>query len=236
MPSTKIAEQFEAKGLTAQLIEIRTMLAKWHNNGVSKETLQRELDAAYELGSEAGEHLPKGQPSRASASQPNDGEKGQTCVADKAMHCVPASPSPHAAKGHPRRAERASEHLPDAAPKRGEGLWHAAAKAKEAVPVSAPSQSFIDARKRVMQQKAAVLTIMDSFKVRDGRGIGHVKRGELRTMEGETGHEYHVLKLTREYIDRFRPASSMLTDVAGLVPIKDMERIVQQAAEMSDVQ
>ncbi len=80
---------------------------------------------------------------------------------------------------------------------------------------------------RVAQSLAT--TVFDSFKVRDGRGIGEVRFGELKRMMTTNAREAAVIRQILDHGDA--PHDARVCDV---VKQADLERMIQRAAEIVD--
>lgn len=156
------------------------------------------------LGSEASGRLSKDQSLIASASRTN-AAKVQDHVADKAIVTVP-----------------------DAAPERnGTGQGSFSDKAKVIVPRPV-SPAYLEAAK--VASKNIAHTVLDSFKVRDGRPIGDLIFGELEGLRSANAMEASVILQIQRHYANVEP-NQFVRDV---IKAKDLERMIQRGAEVAD--
>jgi hypothetical protein len=94
-------------------------------------------------------------------------------------------------------------------------------------PVREPSALDRAAAGKIAQTVA--LTAFDSFKVRDGRGIGDVRFGELKRMMTTNAREAAVI---RQILDHGDSPHDM--QVRQVIKRADLERMIQRAAEIVD--
>jgi hypothetical protein len=152
---------------------------------------------------------PKGADGLASVAhprQPLEGETGQSPDVSDGRCAIARSPSPDRGReGHSGRA-MAIASLP---------------------PVREPSA----AQRKVGASVAKVLavSVLDTFKVRDGRSIGDVRYGELDRLRSSNVHEAAVIKL----IQKHAQADSNMR-VRDVVKPDDLQRMIQKAAEVAD--
>lgn len=130
----------------------------------------------------------------------------------------------------PDQGQRQSSHLPASTDRAG--LSIIAEKAKGGTPARlAPkpvSPAFVAAAKS--GAKAIALTVLDSFKVRDGRPIGDITFGELERLRGESAQEASLLR----QIQRHTANASPDAKVREIIKAADLERMIQRAAEVAD--
>lgn len=226
---TAIGAQLAAKGFVPALVEYQIAVSKCQNHGVDYDALRLVLDTAYGKGSEGQKHgVGNGQSSIADASRQNDGEKGRQDIVGRASTSMPFSPSPQRSAGHLKGSFPDRTHLPAAAPSRDRaGQLGSAERANFPTPRPV-SPAYISAAKHGAQRMA--LTVLDSFKVRDGRAIGDVPWSSIDRLISEGGREVAVLKMIR---NRGRP-TDLNSPLRLIIGVQEMERIIQKAAEMSD--
>lgn len=152
---------------------------------------------------------------------------GQLGSASKANPPLPEPSAIHSdAVGHANHAAKAIAVLPTAATETGRGHMFHADKAN--LPVPRPvSPLHLAAMGKVRQHAAR--TVLDSFRVRDGRAIGDVPWSSLDRLIADGGHEIALLRLLR---DRGIPPNRN-TPIRDLVSVREMEQLVQRAAEVS---
>lgn len=98
---------------------------------------------------------------------------------------------------------------------------------KLAHPVREPSAAERSIAARIANTIA--VSIMDTFKVRDGRSIGDVRYGELRRMMGANAREAAVIRQILDHADA--PHDVRVRDV---IKTEHLQRFVQRAAEIVD--
>ncbi|MBT1154321.1 hypothetical protein J1C56_01815 [Aminobacter anthyllidis] len=205
--ATAISAAFERHGIVGRDVRLQLAFAEFQNNGGEYGVALAMLNAAFGKGSGGQNSIADdGLAGYAAASRLDDGEDGLPCSADEATLPLPSSPSPkrHGA-GHSFRANKAI--LP--APR----------------PVSA---SYLKAAKSGAKQIA--LTVLDSFRVRDGRAIGDVPWSSLDRLISEGGREIAVLKMIR---NKGVPPDHN-SPIRLYVGVQELERIIQKAAELTD--
>lgn len=126
--------------------------------------------------------------------------------------------------GHTSIGIQASDAVPAA-----NGLRHPSSVTPStgARPVREPSALDRAAAGRVAHAVAA--SVFDSFKVRDGRGIGEVRFGELKRMMTTNAREAAVIRQIIEHGDAPHDAR-----VCDMVKQDALERMIQRAAEIVD--
>ena len=198
---TVFAEKFKAQGVEPRDVRLNMAIAEFQNNGGTYERALRLLRAAYEKGSRGQiADAVNGQMRGSSTSRTNDDE-GQSGSAEKAIVIVPSS-----------------------SPIQGQGLQRSADKAKEALP-SPLSLSIAKAART-----AVARTVLDSFKVRDGRAIGDLAFCELESLRFENAREAAVLRLIQKHYAN-APGNAIVRD---LIKESDLERFIQTAAQIAD--
>jgi hypothetical protein len=202
-----LAEQLERRGVIPREVSLKSALSLFFNNGGSVERAHALIDSvAEQMGSGGRSRHANGHPTIADASQPNE-SAGRTSIADKALVPVPALSTLGNGAGHPLGAGK----VRDTSPRPVSHVYIAAA--------------------RTGANKLA-LTVLDSFKVRDGRSIGDVPWSGLARMIGANAREAAVLRMVRDNIGGM-PADPN-TRLRDLVTATDLERIIQKAAEVED--
>lgn len=228
MMQTAFAEQFERRGLIPREVALKAALALFFNNGGSIERAHALIDSvADKMGS--GGHVTvvrSGQTINADASQQNE-SAGHFSGATDANKRLPAL-STERSGGQTISAEKASGHSPSAATRRdGAGPLRSADKAIPSVPRPV-SPLYLAAARRGAQQIA--LTVLDSYRVRDGRAIGDLTFGELVAMRGANIREASVLKQIKNHVAN---AESNLR-VRDAIKPDVLEKMIQRAAEVED--
>jgi hypothetical protein len=102
-------------------------------------------------------------------------------------------------------------------------------KAQAAMPRPV-SHIYLTAARKGAQHIA--LTVLDSFKVRDGRAIGDLPWSGLNRLIGMNTREASVLRMVRDNIGGM-PADPN-TPLRDLIEAEELERIIQKAAELQD--
>lgn len=228
---TAIGAQLAKAGIHARDVELNLAIAKFHNNGGDYDTALAMLDAAYGKGSEGQvTRAGNGQPVTAPASLTNDDGKGRPTRADEACHQLPApSSTERAAQGHIEVAGKVTPTMLTSGATERNGAGQSAI-ADKAIPLAPRpvSPAYVEAAKK--GAKIMAITVLDSFKVRDGRPIGDVPFSSIDRLIAEGGHEMMVLKLIRA---RGVPPDRN-TPIRLLIGVQEMERIIQKAAEVAD--
>lgn len=200
---TAIGAKLAEKGISARNVRFQIALAEFQNNGGNYSEALAMLDAAYGNGGGGQKaHIEADHPKI--ADTPRQEATGRGLVADKARVDVPAASSRRNGAGQPN-----------------------VVKAKNALPRPV-SSSYITAAKD--GAKVIALTVLDSYKVRDGRSIGDVTFRELERLRMDNTREAAVIRL----ILRHAPTSGGDTKVRDAVNTEVMERIIQRAAELAD--
>lgn len=132
-------------------------------------------------------------------------------------------------KGH---AKFAASHEGNALPRQpqasGAGrVSDAARPVTPCPPAREPSQAQRNAARRVAQTMA--VTVLDTHRIRDGRAIGDVRFGELDRIRSSNTREAALLRL----IQRHAQADDNMR-VRDVVKAKDMQIMIQKAAEIAD--
>jgi len=130
----------------------------------------------------------------------------------------------HAGDRHPPLANQNSGAV---AARNGAGHFGQDTPAFAARPVREPSP-----QERAIAGTAAArlaLTILDTFRVRDGRPIGDVRYGELDRLRGLNAMEAAVIRQIQDHAKA--PHDARVRDV---VKATDLNRMIQKAAEIAD--
>ncbi|RWN33438.1 hypothetical protein [Mesorhizobium sp.] len=202
---TMIGAKLAAKGFTPRNVKFQIALAEFQNNGGTWTDYLNIGRAAYGKGSEG--QVPfaqQGHTSSLDASRKNDGA-GLSRVAEKAILSLPSPSTQRNGAGHMGLADKASIAMPR--------------------PVSA---AYIEAAKAGAQKIA--LTVLDSFKVRDGRAIGDLIFGELESLRANNAMEASVIR----QIQRHAGNATANQRVRDVIKAADLERFVQRGAEVAD--
>lgn len=210
---TLTAEFIRKAGGNRAMIEMRLGDALRHDGDLLK-ALMRPYIAGVErdmkgLPGEAIVAAPLGQ-SRIASSRQQNGDAGRTTGAEKANYGLPASPVNRDGKGHSAFASEG--HVGGARP------------------VREPSVADLSAMREVRRVATSVtLTVMDSWKIRDGRSLGDVTFGELESLRFENAREASIIR----QIQRHGTADPS-AKVRDVIKVDDLQRMIQRAAEVAD--
>lgn len=91
-----------------------------------------------------------------------------------------------------------------------------------------PSATDLAAAKAA--RKAIALTVLDSFKVRDGRSIGDVPVADLEKLRNLNAQEASVIRQIQRHVAN-APHDALVRDI---IKASDLERMIQRAAEVAD--
>jgi hypothetical protein len=95
---------------------------------------------------------------------------------------------------------------------------------------SAPAEpSPAQRRAAASVAKVVAITVLDTFKVRDGRSIGDVRHGELGRMASTNLREAKVFTQIMEFASA--PSDAKVRDI---ISAKELQRMIQKAAEYTD--
>lgn len=109
----------------------------------------------------------------------------------------------------------------------GAGQDRDAAHDAHAASVREPSATDRAASARVA--KHLTITVFDTFRIRDGRGIGDVRYGELERLRASNAME---ASLVRQLQRHGNPPHD--TKMRDFVKVEELQRMVQRAAEVAD--
>lgn len=246
---TAIAEKMKAKGVLPRDVRLNIAIAEFMNNGGTEARAIALVRAAYERARQG--HLvnaDKATYALPTPRAPNDSDKGHYELADEAKVTAPASLSPNDdAEGLGSRSDKASTVLPTASsPNEGKGQSGNADKAIGNLPAPSPhgseghsrgadkaTQPLPPASGRAAVMRAATniaRSVLDSFKVRDGRPIGDLAFCELENMRFDNAREAAVIRqIQRHYANA--PGNALVRDLIGE---DDLNRFVQKAAEVAE--
>lgn len=214
--ATVMQHAFKKAGMSPEDWRLKNAIYQYRKSGGSAErVLELAAEVDKELPGEAARRVPKGQVSPASTRQPDE-DGGHPDAADEATQTVPPSSPPR-----PELVVRVQPTL--------RGIEDGRFKPH---PVKRPTAAELKASAEA--RNAGAKSVLQSFRVRDGRAIGEVRRGEARTLIGNSRHETFVLTLCQQHIDRFNPTADMLKTFAELISVKDMEKIIQDSARLAN--
>lgn len=222
MAKTALAEQLE-KHFDPIEIEALKFYAKWLNHGRSQAQLF-ELLTSY--GGSAGQKSSDNHLLR--VSQPPELPQGKGLADHCSYDAQPrpvrqADPSPEIAGHKSRDAQTTSASEED----RG-GTDHPATgtQGPSVRPVREPSKIQNAASAKVMRE----ITVLDTYKVKDGRAIGDVRFGEIERLRAESAQDALLLR----QIQRYAANASPNDRVRDVVKLADFQRMQQKAAELAD--
>ena len=247
---TAFADAFARAGVTERDVCMRRAMATFRNHGGSLADLlvmaleayeddRGSLDealavvrAAYETGS--GDHRTnagKAMTPLSAASHTHDAASGHISAAEKAMLDMPGSASTkRSGEGQVAVADKAILGSPSAAAteRNRAGQASLADKAIERVPRPVSPAYLVAARGRSQEIARSVL---DSFRVRDGRAIGDVFMADLPALEAANNREAILVRLLQRHVAN-PPLGARVRDI---VKAADLEKMIQKSAELSDV-
>jgi hypothetical protein len=205
---TQIGSKLAAQGVLPRNVRLQIALAEFQNNGGEYGVALAMLNAAYGKGREGHmTNASRGQSDYANAPRRHDDGKGQIPNAGKAT-TGPPNPS---------------------SPKRNEAGHQAfAAKAVTRMPRPVSSLYIAAAKKGA---KAIALTVLDSFKVRDGRALGDLRFGELETLRMDNAQEAAIIRQIQRHAANVSPD----TKVRDVINAETLERMIQRGAEVAHV-
>ncbi|MFP1634113.1 hypothetical protein ACLB6G_20480 [Zhengella sp. ZM62] len=222
-----IAEKMKDKGVEPRDVRLNIAIAEFMNNGGTEARAIALVKSAYERARQghagssdkAADELP-------TPRAPNDSDKGHSPGADKARRKTPASLSPNDdAEGHAPDADKATRLLPTASSTNGsEGHTSFADKATVHIPTASGRAAVMRAATNIAR------SVLDSFKLRDGRAIGSIAFCELEGLRFENAREAAVIRqIQRHYANA--PGDALVRD---LIKEDDLNRFIQKAAEVAE--
>lgn len=227
---TAISEKFRRAGVVPRDVIFERAIALYLNNGGTIQEAKAILDRVAErMGGEG--HRPcsrEGHKALSNAVQPNDGDEGHRACFEKNISRVPSSPSQNSSAGQMLSAVEALPHVPAAATKR-DGAGQSGIVDQTSLIVPRPvSTGYIRAAKVASIEVAR--TVLDSYKVRDGRAIGDVSYGELRQLAKQNKMEAALCDM----IEKHGVPPSQTTKIRLFISAERLERMIQKAAEVAD--
>lgn len=199
---TAIMDKMKAKGVEPRDVRLNIAIAEFMNNGGSETRALALVRSAYERARQ-GQMLraDKANQMEPTPRAPNDSDKGQSIYADKAIDRAPA-PSPHGSEGPAPIADKVTVNVPPAS-----------------------------GRAAVMRAATNIArSVLDSFKVRDGRPIGDLAFCELENLRFDNAREAAVIQqIQRHYANA--PGNALVRELIGE---DDLNRFVQKAAEFAE--
>lgn len=230
MASTQFAEKFRAAGVLSRDVVFRRAIALYLNNGGTVESARRIIDdIAGEMGGEGQSGFSDvGQVAVSNAALQNDDGGDRFMSAEVANTPVFPSSSPNSSAGQGLNSDKDTVRFPDAATQRDRaGQCHLSAKASALAP-SPVSPSYIGAARKASVQVAR--SILDSYKVRDGRSIGDVTFGELDKMRRDGLMDASLFMQLQRHAANATPNQK----VRDIVNADTLNRMVQKAAEVAE--
>lgn len=229
---TAIAEQFEAKGITARVVAFRMALAQFRNNGGTYDEALAELNAAYADGqkiySSAGRLLSERAAALKMGSAVSDlVPKGQASGA--------AAPQPNAAKGHFAAADKAGGDVPDAATERSAGQTSGADKAVDFMPSASPRKMPGHSKRTLatiaMAQPTMMRSLFDTTKLPDGRSLREVSWAEVPHLASR----YTFLSRVMVAIHRKGVPADPADTLDKLVNEDELKQIIGTVERLNDI-
>lgn len=186
---TALGAKLKRAGFLPREVRLQVAIAEFINNGGS-------IERAHELIAVAADKLESG---------------GFILGADKAVAALPPLRT-NVAKGHAETADKASRHVPNAAPERnGAGLFVTADKVIRKMPASvSPDTVSVKQHSRAKRGAAAIAsvqrtmakTLFDTYSLPgDDRGIGDVTWKELQGLARKHAEAYRLTSLISGYAE-----------------------------------
>lgn len=203
---TAMGSAFERAGLHARDVKLMQALAEFFNNGGTAARARYIVEAGVARLSGRGHHnvAENGLVKAAPARQPNE-SGGQLLIAEKATVTAPSLSPERSGVGHAQYAEKARVHVPRPA-----------------------SPANLAAAKAVRQ--AIAITVLDTWKIRDGRAIGKVRIGELPAISATNRMEASILDQIKEHVG----GADHSATVSDVISAQMLQRFIQKAAEVAD--
>lgn len=133
------------------------------------------------------------------------------------------------AAGHIPRAEKANDRLPAAPTLRNRaGRSRIADKANLNVPRPV---STAERRASMAAHRLAAKSVLDSFKLRNGRAIGDLAFCELESLRFDNAREAAVIRQVQKHCAN-APGNALVRD---MIKASDLQRFIQKAAEVADL-
>lgn len=232
MTQTAFAAAFaRAGGPSANEAAFTVAIAAFRNNGGSFERAVALLQAAYGMGNEGQCRRAQSQRAVADVSRHHDDGIGHSVGADEARYKHPISSSPNPiATGQAQRSAKDSEAVPvgDGTKLNGAGQSNRAVKAVMHLP--RPVQPPVPPSAYREAAKLAAASVLDSYKLRNGRAIGDLTLGELEPLRAANNREAAVIR----QVQKLAGNATMNQLVRDVIRVADLERAIQRAAEVAD--
>lgn len=213
-------------------VQFNLAIQVFFNQGGTPDEAIALVRAAHQSGSvDLGSGADQAKKFVPSASRPHDAVLDLRIRADKAASSVPGAASTESGgKGLSGIADQAKDLVPPAAApdRHGAGLDVGAGKACHDLPRPV-SSTYLDAARSASRNVAR--TVLDSFRIRDGRAIGNVFMIDLPGLRAENNREAILLGMIQRHVAN-PPLGARVRDV---LQADDLERMIQKAAELSDV-
>lgn len=200
---TKIESQFAAIGVLPRDVHFNIAIAKFMNNGGSEDTAIAMVRSAYEK--ERG---------------------GHSMRAAKANHDDPIRSANFDDEGHLNSSYKDNQKLLKSSNGRGQNNGFMPETAKRGISASTNNNAIA-----LKAAQGIARTVLDSFKVRDGRSIGDIQYCELEGLRFENAREAAVIRKIQTHY-RNAPANATVRE---LIKESDLQRFIQTGAEVADV-
>jgi hypothetical protein len=138
------------------------------------------------------------------------------------------APSAKTTAGQPKGAALGHHARPSSTNRSGGGRPFIDAQTPHAAPAREPSSA--DRKAAAVVALSAARTVLDSFKIRDGRSIGDVTWKEVATLRATNAREASVLGQIQKRVAH-ADGDARIRDLIGA---DELARIVQKAAEVAD--
>ncbi len=236
MAQTALGAALERVGIRAELVEFDKAIAKLLNSGGTIDDARERVemvakrltgtDRPIDASSDAGSAM--------SVARQQNGETGLARGAVMAGGLLPVS-SLDGDAGRAMPATMAVAPMLASPPNRdgvGQGV---AARDGHTLRVHLAREPT-ELQRKVMGHVGKVLAgfSLETYRVRDGRLLAKVKRGELGTLARTNRNEAMYLEMLRLYLDREHPGGDMLAEVGDLIAGGDAVRIFDRSKEMAD--
>jgi len=204
---------------------------------------QAALAAPRQPASEAAPLGVSQDPAVIAGLRPRSDEAGQPAPADPATRLVPASSPPSELPGEAAITMPQGQHpLASARQPNGEaGPSAIADPAPAPLPASSPPKRLVPyagkdpgpLTRKVMGSVAKKLArVTVGYRVRDGRYLSDVKRGELRRLAQENRDEATVLQSIIAALNARHPGGDMMKTVGELIEADDLARTIAEAQDI----
>ncbi len=236
MAQTALGAALERVGIRAELVEFDKAIAKLLNSGGTIDDARERVEMVAKRLT-VGDRVtpaPHGAGHGLSSDRQQNGETGLACGAVMAGGLLPVS-SLDGDAGRAMPATMAVAALPASPPNRDEAGRFLNARSGQPVTVR-PVREPTELQRKVMGHVGKVLAgfSLETYRVRDGRLLAKVKRGELGTLARTNRNEAMYLEMLRLYLDREHPGGDMLAEVGDLIAGGDAVRLFDRSKEMAD--